>query len=281
MPTAPSARRCATYDRRMGAFDAFWRAIRWVARALFSWLLGWEVTVEGLEHVPSDGGAVLAFNHHGYVDVVFVAWGPVVELRRPVRFLAKAELFRHWASGWLVRAADAVPVERRASGGDSRAHAFAAAVDTLEHGDLVAVAPEQTISESYELLPFKPGVARMATEAQVPIVPAVGWGSHRAVPKGRPMRLRRGIPVVIRYCEPVHPRPGEPPSVLLERLHQVMATALEEVQRGYPDDPVPGDDWWVPARLGGSAPDHASVVAAHQARFRALRERRDGGDVAS
>lgn len=217
----------------MGALDGFWRAIRWVARALFSWLLGWEVRVEGLEHVPEDGGAVLAFNHHGYLDVVFVGWGPVVHLRRPVRFLAKAELFRHWASGWLMRAAGAVPVERRARAGSSRAHAYAAAVEALERGELVAVAPEQTISDSYELLPFKPGVARMAIEAGAAIVPAIGWG----------------------------------------------------VQRSYPVEPSPGDDWWLPARLGGSAPDHEQVVAAHQARFRASRSRQrqdqDGGEIAS
>ena len=259
----------------MREFSRFWRAIRTVARVLFEWLLGWDVTVEGREHLP-DGGGVLAFNHHGYVDAVFVAWGPVVEQRRPVRFLAKAELFRHWATGWLVRAGGAVPVERRSAGGSSRADAYAAAVTALRDGELVAVAPEQTISESYQLLPFKPGVARMAIEADVPIVPAVGWGSHRALPKGHAPRLQRGLPVVIRYCEPIVPRPGESVPGLLGRLRVAMADALEEVQRGYPDTPDPGDDWWVPAAHGGSAPEHARVVAAHQARFRADRSRDDG-----
>ena len=256
----------------------FWRAIRVVARLLFTRLLGWDVRVEGRERVPLDGGALLAFNHHSYVDVVFVAWAPVVENGRPVRFLAKAELFRHWATRWLVRAAGAVPVERRAAGGSSRAHAYSAAVEALRAGELVAVAPEQTISESYELLPFKPGVARMAVEAQVPIVPVIGWGSHRAVPKGHPIRPRRGIPVVVRYCRPVTPLPGETPPLLVARLQAVMAAALEEVQRAYPDEPSEDDDWWVPARLGGSAPDHATVVAAHQARFRARRSQQGQHD---
>lgn len=262
----------------MGELNRFWRAIRQVARFLFRSLLGWDITVEGLEHVPTEDGAVLAFNHHGYVDVVFVAWGPVIDLGRPVRFLAKAELFRHWASGWLMRAAGAVPVERRAGGGSSRAHAYAAAVAALGRGELVAVAPEQTISDSYELLPFKPGVARMAIEAGAPIVPAIGWGSHRAVAKGRRIRPRRRLPVVIRYCDPVLPRPGEPADALKERLQRVMAKELEDVQRSYPDTPAPGDDWWVPARLGGGAPDHEQVVAAHQARFRAARARREQRD---
>lgn len=269
----------------MGELNRFWRAIRQVAKLLFARLLGWDVIIEGLEHVPTESGAVLAFNHHGYVDVVFVGWGPVVHLRRPVRFLAKAELFRHWASGWLMRAAGAVPVERRAQAGSSRAHAYAAAVEALERGELVAVAPEQTISDSYELLPFKPGVARMAIEAGAPIVPAIGWGSHRAVSKARGIHPRRRIPVVIRYCEPVVPRPGEPADRLKERLQQVMGAELEDVQRSYPVESSPGDDWWLPARLGGSAPDHEQVVAAHQARFRASRDGdrkdRDAGEIAS
>lgn len=262
----------------MGELNRFWRTIGQVATLLFARLLGWDVRVDGLEHVPADGGAVLAFNHHGYVDVVFVGWGPVIALGRPVRFLAKAELFRHWASGWVMRTAGAVPVERRAEGGSSRAHAYAAAVAALQRGELVAVAPEQTISDSYELLPFKPGAARMAIEAGAPIVPAIGWGSHRSVAKGRRIRLRRGLPVVIRYCEPVVPRPGESADVLTDRLQQVMAAQLEDVQRSYPVAPTPGDDWWVPARLGGSAPDHATVVESHQARFRAARRRRQQRD---
>lgn len=265
----------------MGELNRFWRAIGVVARLLFARLLGWQITVEGLEHVPDDGGAVLAFNHHGYVDVVFVGWGPVIELRRPVRFLAKAELFRHWSSGWLMRAAGCVPVERRASGGSSRAHAYAAAVEALGRGELVAVAPEQTISDSYELLPFKPGAARMAVEAGVPIVPAIGWGSHRAVPRGRGVHPHRGLPVVIRYCEPVQPRPGEQPRDLMHRLQAEMTTALEDVQRSYPDAPGAAGAWWQPARLGGSAPDHEAVVAAHQARFRANRQHDDRGEAAS
>ena len=171
-----------------------------------------------------------------------------------------------------------MPVERRAAGGTSRADAFAAAVAALRDGELVVLAPEQTISESFELLPFKPGVARMAIEADVPIVPAIGWGSHRAFPKGHAMRSRRGLPIVIRYCEPVRPRPDEAVADLVARLQASMTAALEEVQRAYPDRPAPGDDWWVPARLGGSAPDHDEVVAAHQARFRAQRSRPDADE---
>ena len=156
----------------------------------FARVLGWRMRVEGLEHVPRRGGAVLAFNHHSYLDFVMLAWGPVLDLRRPVRFLAKREI---WASrwvGWLARWAEAVPVDRTSA--SARADAYGAAIAALEVGDLVAVAPEQTISTSFDLLPFRHGVVRMAQRSGRPIVPVVGWGSQRIAAKGVGVRLASG-----------------------------------------------------------------------------------------
>lgn len=261
----------------MGELDRFWRAIVWVATTLFGRVLGWRVAVEGVDNLPTDGGAVLAFNHHGYVDVVMVAWGPATRLARPVRFLAKAELFEHWASRWIVRGVGAVPVHRTAR--TARAGAYAAAVGALQDGELVAVAPEQTISTSFDLLPFKPGAARMAIQAGVPLVPVAGWGSHRFATKGGHLHLtRRRLPVTVAYGEPLHPRDDETPAQLTERLRAALQGLLDDVQRRYPD--AGADQWWVPARLGGAAPPHDEVVAAHQARFAEREARRGRSDAA-
>ncbi|MEX1178343.1 MAG: lysophospholipid acyltransferase family protein [Nitriliruptor sp.] len=243
-----------------------WRAITALV-VVFVRLCGWKVEVQGLEHVPRTGGAVLAFNHHSYLDFVMLAWAPVLRLRRTVRFLAKREM---WASpwvGWLARWAEAVPVDRRSA--TARADAYGAAVAALEAGDLVAVAPEQTISTSFELLPFRAGAVRMAQRAGVPIVPVIGWGTQRLAAKGHGVRLGegRGIPVVVRYGPPVHVGPDEDPRAATARLQEVMTVLLDEVQRSYPDG-APAGRWWVPARLGGSAPDHDEVVRAHEERFR-------------
>ena len=257
----------------MGELDRFWRAIVWVATTLFGRALGWNVAVEGMDNLPDDGGAVLAFNHHGYVDVVMVAWGPATRLARPVRFLAKAELFEHWATRRIVRGVGAVPVHRTAR--SARAGAYAAAVAALRAGELVAVAPEQTISTSFDLLPFKPGAARMAIEAGVPLVPVAGWGSHRFATKGGHLHLtRRRLPVTVAYGEPLLPREDETPAQLTGRLREALGALLDDVQRRYPEAAT-GDDWWVPARLGGSAPTHDEVVTAHRARF-TEREARGG-----
>jgi len=221
----------------------------------------WRIDVQGLEHVPSNGGAVVAFNHHSYNDFVMLAWGPVRSLERPIRFLAKREIWRRRRTRWVVRWVDAVPVDR--SSASARSGAFDAAADALRRGDLVGVAPEQTISESFELLPFRTGAVRMAQLAGVPIVPVVGWGSHRFATKGQPTRLVFKLPVTVRFGPPMRVAADDDPVRATERLRDRMTTMLHDVQESYPDG-APDGAAWVPARLGGSAPpppDRGSPVS--------------------
>jgi 1-acyl-sn-glycerol-3-phosphate acyltransferase len=244
-----------------------WRMIT-VLVVFLARLFRWRIDVQGLEHVPRDSGAVLAFNHHSYVDFIMLAWAPVRRLRRPVRFLAKREIWQSRWAGWVVRWGEAVPVDRGSS--SSRAGAFDAAARALRQGDLVAVAPEQTISRSFDLLPLRTGAARMAQQAGAPIVPSVGWGSHRALTKGQRKRPKWGLPVTVRFGAPLYVGPDEDPAEATERLREAMTRLLDEVQREYPDG-TPAGAWWVPARLGGGAPDHAEVVASERDRDRSWR----------
>ncbi|MFP4311242.1 MAG: lysophospholipid acyltransferase family protein, partial [Nitriliruptoraceae bacterium] len=241
-----------------------WRVIAAIVIVLVR-VLRWRIDVRGLEHVPRRGGAVLAFNHHSYVDFLMVAWPVVRQLRRPLRFLAKREIWSSPRVGWVVRWAEAVPVDRGSAA--ARASAFDAAADALDAGDLVAVAPEQTISPSYELLPLRTGAARMAQLAGVPSVPVIGWGTQRVLPKGGRAQVRTRVPVTVRFGTPIEVAPDEDPVAATEVLAARMQELLDEVQRNYPDGTPPGAPW-VPARLGGGAPDHAEVVRAHRERER-------------
>ena len=74
-------------------------------------VMGWKVVVEDAHHVPLDGPAVLASNHVGYLDFVFVGYG-VREHKRLVRFAAKNEVFDHPVSGPLMRGMKHLPVDR-------------------------------------------------------------------------------------------------------------------------------------------------------------------------
>jgi len=206
----------------------------------------WRLDVEGLEHVPRSGGAVMMLNHSSFVDFFTAARRPFLELGRPVRMLAKASLFRSPVLGPVMRAAGHIPVER-GSGRD----ALRAAVEALRRGEFVGILPEQTISPSLELLPFKSGAVRMAQEAGVPVVPAVSWGSHRFWTTGDGPHLTWRLPVHVRYAEAVIPE-GDADAVT-QRLRSQMAGMLEDVQRRYRDG-LPAGARWVPARLGGAAP---------------------------
>ena len=238
-------------------------------------VLGWRIEVRGLEHVPARGGAVLAFNHHSYVDFMMVGWPIVRQRRRPMRFLAKREIWSSRKVGWVVRWAEAIPVDRGSE--SARAAAFEAATQALEEGDLVAVAPEQTISSSFELLPLRTGAARMAQQAGVPIIPVAGWGSQRALTKGGPKRLIRKLPVTVRFGDPLQVGPDDDVVEATEELTRRMTHLLHVVQETYPDGAPTGASW-VPARLGGGAPDHAEVLREHTERERRwMRSQRDAG----
>jgi 1-acyl-sn-glycerol-3-phosphate acyltransferase len=218
----------------------------------------WRVRVEGLEHVPAHGGAVITWNHHSHVDYLLTMLDIYRRLGRPGRYLAKRELWRSPAFGWVPRFADAVPVDR--ADGEDRDRALNEAVEALRAGDLVLVAPEGGISRSFELQPFRTGAARMAQRAGVPLIPSVGWGSHRLVTTGRRFSPRRAwrIPVTVRYGPPIEVGPHADPVEVTAQLHEVTERMLDEVQRHYPDG-SPAGAWWVPARLGGGAPTSTST----------------------
>lgn len=255
----------------VGVFEApqpTWR-FRLVAALVIACfrLMRWRFVVRGLEHVPRSGGAVIAWNHTSHVDFLTVAYAVLRETGRPVRFLAMRELWDHPVLGWVPRFAEAVPVDRGSTRG--RADALRDAIAALEEGHLVMVAPEGTISHAFDLLPFRTGAARMAQLAGVPLVPAVSWGSHRLVTTGHPMRLRRAyrIPVTVDVGPPLPAAPDERPAAITERLHRTMGGMVEHAQETYPDG-APAGAWWVPARLGGSAPTVAEVLSEHRARRR-------------
>lgn len=271
--------RCRTMDATTAPahLTLLWRVIARIVIVVVR-LLRWRIDVRGLEHVPRHGGAVLAFNHHSYLDFVMVGWPIVRILRRPLRFLAKREIWTSRKVGWIVRWARAIPVDRSSLSG--RASAFDGAIDALRCGDLVAVAPEQTISPSFELLPLRTGAARMAQLSGVPIVPVAGWGTQRVLTKGGPKRLVRKLPVLVRFGAPLSVGPEDDPVAVTAELAHRLTTLLHEAQEEYPDGAPAGADW-VPARLGGGAPEHDEVLRAHLERERSWSEQDRGPDASA
>lgn len=245
-----------------------YRFAAWVAFTIFR-LQRWRFDVDGLDRVPRAGGAVVVANHCSFWDFFTVGKPGYEQFGRPVRILAKESLFRVPVFGWLMRRARHIPVHR-----GSGADALRSAVDALEAGELVLVLPEQTISRSFELLPFKNGAARMAIAAGVPIVPAATWGSQRFHTVGRRPRWSWRLPVLVRFGDPVVPTPGADPESVTAELQRRVEVLLHQAQDEYPEVPAPGDEWWQPARLGGSAPTHDEALAEREAMRRRWSRRR-------
>jgi 1-acyl-sn-glycerol-3-phosphate acyltransferase len=233
---------------------------------------GVKINISGAEHVPAAGGAVIAINHTSYLDFTFAGL-PAYSLRphRWVRFMAKKETFDNRFTGPMMRGCRHIPVDR-GQGADS----FTSAVDYLKAGELVGVYPEATISRSFELKEFKSGTARMAIEAQVPIIPHIVWGAQRIWTKDHPKQLgRTKVPITVAVGEPIPPT--LPVDDLRALLHTRMQHLLEQVQDGYPEHPAGA--YWVPHRLGGGAPTPAEAAqldaeeAARKTAERAARNR--------
>ncbi|MGV9375301.1 lysophospholipid acyltransferase family protein [Nonomuraea sp. NPDC003707] len=236
------------------------------ARTLFR-VLDVRFHMEGTEHVPQTGGAVLVSNHISYLDFIFAGFA-ALPARRLVRFMAKQDVFEHRISGPLMRGMKHIPVDRGAGAGS-----YATALRMLKAGEVVGVFAEATISRSFTVKEIKNGAIRMAQATNTPIIPVGLWGSQRFWTKGRPRKLtQRHIPLTIVVGEPMHPKRGENVNDHTADLHKRLSGLVDQAQRTYPE--VPQGVWWQPAHLGGTAPtpEEAEAMDAAEAEARANKE---------
>ncbi len=169
-------------------------SLLYLALGSMSWLpvkLLYRLRATGLEHVPREGGFVLAANHTSNFD----PWPLALPLfpRRWLRFMAKSELY-WWPLGYLLNGGGAFPVRR----GEGDADAIAKAVELCRAGEVVVMFPEGTrrkkgLRKKWEARPHT-GAARIARDAGVPIVPAAVKGTERLARLG-PVRVAYGQPV--------------------------------------------------------------------------------------
>ncbi|HEX6872640.1 MAG TPA: lysophospholipid acyltransferase family protein, partial [Micromonosporaceae bacterium] len=232
-----------------------------LAKVMFR-VLDLKIRIDGAEHIPTTGGAVIACNHIGYLDFIFCGYG-AQPARRLVRFMAKKSVFDNRVSGPLMRGMHHIPVDRTAG-----LASYQQALAALRGGEVVGVFPEATISRSFTIKEIKSGAARMAAGAGVPIVPMALWGSQRLWTKGRPRRLtHRHVPISVLIGEPMTPSGSDDADAVTADLRQRMSQLLDTVQRDYPDQPSgPDDTWWLPAHLGGTAPTPEEAAALDAAR---------------
>jgi 1-acyl-sn-glycerol-3-phosphate acyltransferase len=213
-----------------------------------------KITYQDLENIPRTGGAVMPINHTSYVDWLPAALAVHYRGRR-IRYMIKAEMQQVKVVNFLIKHTKTIPVNRGAG-----SEAYADAVRLLQAGEVVGLMPEATISRSFELKDFKTGAARMALEAGVPTVPLIIWGAQRIWTKDHPRNVgRKKIPVIVAAGQPLSPA-GDVEQ-LDATLRDEMTSLLHRVQEEYPH---PEGAYWVPHRLGGSAPTVAEAKILEQ-----------------
>lgn len=204
--------------------------------------------VRGVEKIPRHGPVLLAANHRSYFDVAALA---IVAARigRPVRFLAKRELFDAPVIGWVARSIGGIPVDR----GSHSDQPLREAESALRAGEIVVVLPQGTIPRGEAFfdpeLHGKTGAARLAASTGAPVVPIGLWGTERVWPRSARVPDVTGV----RHPPKVRVRVGGPVALGLddaradtERLMSAISALLppearrphhpspEELARTYP-----------------------------------------------
>ena len=151
----------------------------WLLKAILTpiFFVLWRVKVEGREHIPKAGPAVLAANHQSFCDSFFI---PLV-VPRKVTFLAKAEYFDSKKTAWFFRAAGQIPI-RRGGGSDSDPGPETARTEVLGRGRLLGLYPEGTRTLDEYVHKGRTGVTRLSCECGVPIIPVGVVGTVEVQP---------------------------------------------------------------------------------------------------
>jgi 1-acyl-sn-glycerol-3-phosphate acyltransferase len=189
---------------------------RIVLRPMFRF--AWRIHVEGLEHVPATGPAVLCPNHVSVLDSFLL---PAV-LPRRITFVGKAEYLDDWKTRWLFPALGMIPIQR--GGGSASRRALDTAADLLHAGELFGIYPEGTRSRDGKLHKGHTGPARLALATGAPIIPVGITGTDVIQPPGAPWP-KLFLPARIRFGAPIDPRHyggGDDRLVLRQIIDEVM-----------------------------------------------------------
>jgi 1-acyl-sn-glycerol-3-phosphate acyltransferase len=197
------------------------RFVAWVATHLV-----YRFKIEGDEHIPTEGAAILVCNHVSFVDaVLLMAASP-----RPIRFIMDHQIFRIPVLGAMFRLAKAIPIAPQKVDAAIYENAFAEARRVLDDGDLLCIFPEGGLTRDGTLQPFKGGVMKILETHPVPVVPLALtnlWGSFFSrIERGTAMKrpFRRGwFSRVGLVCSPAVPAAQVTPEGLRDRVGALLA----------------------------------------------------------
>ena len=158
------------------------RPIKAILKPLFN--LAWRVSTDGLENIPTKGGAIIAPNHLSVLDSFFVP----CSLPRRITYVGKAEYLDDWKTKTLFPAMGMIPIDRR--GGEHAQAALDAAAGVLNRGELFGIYPEGTRSRTGQV--YNDSYATSAAKAEEPTSPTTAPASSSTVLTGAGGEVRHG-----------------------------------------------------------------------------------------
>jgi 1-acyl-sn-glycerol-3-phosphate acyltransferase len=160
-------------------------------RCLFATYFRWQVY--NPERVPMTGSVILASNHSSFLDPPLVGSG----VKRDINYMARKSLFRYPVAGWILRAVNAVPVDRDGGG----AAGLKAILDRLNAGGGIVLFPEGTRTKDGNLQPARSGVGLVVAKSEAPVVPVRVFGTFDA--QWKRIKILRPPRVAIKYGQPL------------------------------------------------------------------------------
>jgi len=164
----------------------------WILFRVLAWLL-FRYRAVGVEHVPRQGGILIAANHASYLDIPILGCG----LPRRAAYLGRQDLFPvpglRWLCGWLGW----IPIRM----GRLDREGFGRAIALIKQGKAVVIYPEGTRSLTGTLGAGRPGLGVIVAETGCPVVPVYLKGTHDVLPPGAKwVRLR---PITVIFGKPI------------------------------------------------------------------------------
>ncbi|MGY1426564.1 MFS transporter [Lysobacter sp. A289] len=170
-----------------------------------SWVLVrtlYRLRVQGIDHIPDEGAALVVCNHVSYMDALLLA----ASIPRPVRFVMYYRIFNVPVMRWIFRTAKAIPIAGAKENPELMQRAFDEIDAALADGQVVGIFPEGRLTSDGEIAAFKSGVEKILERRQVPVIPMAlrgmwtsMWSRHETR-LGRmrvPRRFRAQVEVVI------------------------------------------------------------------------------------
>lgn len=180
--------------------------------------------VHGLDRFEKEAHYIVVGNHRSNVDPIYIAaFYPNV-----LHFMAKKELFQNAFLRWLLPKIGAFPINREAAdiGAIKRALRF------LKDKESIGLFPEGTRAEKWDEAAFKQGAAYLAIKGKAEVLPAIIFGTEKAMPKGS--RMIWPVKIHLLYGRPLTPEDGENIDAFGVRIRKAMeALIIEGTARGW------------------------------------------------